>query len=260
MIVRKLDDGSMLLINQTDHAALSGYFAAHWGNAEFAAPARRESTVRAAALHDCGWSAYETAPRYDRQAKSSPSFFQVPNDASQLQAFGAGIDWLTGLDAYAGLLISRHRTGLWRNRYGVVRTPAMTMRPIDARVEAFAADYERRQELAMAGVDRMEFAVNYRLLQFWDIFSLALCMGEPKDQIFEPVPVAYGQAPEDGVTIRMIPLGGGDIKLDPFPFDQHPLTLGYVYKRLPTHVFASEAEFRLAWFAAAPQVKSFRFL
>ena len=39
----------LLLIRQTDHAALSGALAEHWGNADFAALAPRESMVRAAA-------------------------------------------------------------------------------------------------------------------------------------------------------------------------------------------------------------------
>ena len=39
MIVREEPDGSLLLINQTEHAAISGLFAAHWGNSEFDAPA-----------------------------------------------------------------------------------------------------------------------------------------------------------------------------------------------------------------------------
>ena len=38
MIVRRISDGSLLLINQTDHCLLSGRLAAHWGNARFAVP------------------------------------------------------------------------------------------------------------------------------------------------------------------------------------------------------------------------------
>jgi hypothetical protein len=260
MIVRKLDDGSMILINQTDHAKLSGFFAAHWGNADFATPSRRESTIRAAALHDCGWYRYETEPRYDPQTKTSPTFFQVPNDEAQLAAFGGGIDWLTSIDAYSGLLISRHRTGLWRGRYGAVTTPTSISRAItDPGVEMFAAGYERQQEAAFTQLDRDEFNINYRLLQFWDLFSLALCAGEPKDQVFDPVPAAYDGEGGKGLPVRMTP-AGAEIRLDPYPFDRKPLPLACSYRHLPTSDYASEADFRLAYFGCAPKMKTFVFV
>ena len=68
MIVREEPDGSLLLINQTDHAAISGLFAAHWGNSEFERPHPSEAVVRAAIFHDAGWYRYQTSPRYDTQA------------------------------------------------------------------------------------------------------------------------------------------------------------------------------------------------
>ena len=261
MIVRQHDDGSMTLIRQTDHAELSGFFAARWGNADFEAPRRRESVVRAAALHDCGWHSYEAAPRYDVATKSSPSFFQTPNDDAQLAAYRAGLDWVAGIDAYAGLLVSRHRTGLWRDRYGAVKSPAMTTRgALDARVEAFAAEHERAQERALANIDRAGFDIDYQLLQFWDLFSLALCVGEPKAQRYEFAPESYARKFGDGTAIQMTPLGDGDIALDPYPFDESPLTLGCVYRHLPTNDYASEADFRLAFFGAAPRTRNFRFV
>ena len=123
MIVRKQPDGSLILINQSDHAKLSGILAAHWGNRDFALPEPCESVIRAAAFHDCGWFSYETRPNYDLQQKAPPNFPQVPLDSQQLIAFQGGLDWLWGIDLYAGLLVSRHRTGLWRNRYGAVAYP-----------------------------------------------------------------------------------------------------------------------------------------
>ena len=35
MIVRKQPDGSLILVNQSDHAKLSGILGAHWGNGQF---------------------------------------------------------------------------------------------------------------------------------------------------------------------------------------------------------------------------------
>ena len=83
--------------------------------------------MRAAALHDHGWLQYETEPSYDPVGKMTPSFFQTKNDERQLAAYGWAIDWLTAIDPYAGLLIGRHRTGLYRGRYGAVAAPVSSL-------------------------------------------------------------------------------------------------------------------------------------
>ena len=113
MIVRKQADGSLVLIAQTNHAEISGLYAANWGNEAFARPRPFQPVVRAAIYHDAGWYRYEAQPAYDVAGKSTPHFPQVPPDATQLAAYQWAIDWLTDIDPYAGALISRHRTGLW---------------------------------------------------------------------------------------------------------------------------------------------------
>jgi hypothetical protein len=62
MIVRKEPDGSLILIAQTNHAELSGFFAANWGNEMFARPRPHQSVVLAAIYHDAGWYKYEGPP------------------------------------------------------------------------------------------------------------------------------------------------------------------------------------------------------
>ena len=123
MIVRYESDGSIVMITQNDHAQLSGLFAAHWGNDAFEKPHPYESAVRAAMFHDRGWICYETGPRLNKDTGKTPNYREVPNDAQQLEAFEWAGDWLSSIDAYAGLLISKHRTGLWQSRYGVMRQP-----------------------------------------------------------------------------------------------------------------------------------------
>ena len=62
-------------ITQPDHAAVSGYLAAHWGNGEFARPGYfapfpeaerlRAETILAIAEHDNGWWEWEADPQRD---------------------------------------------------------------------------------------------------------------------------------------------------------------------------------------------------
>jgi uncharacterized protein DUF3891 len=256
MIVRKQADGSLLLIAQTNHAEISGLFAANWGNATFARPRPYRPVVLAAIYHDAGWYRYEAQPSYDVATKSTPSFQQVPPDPTQLAAYQWAIDWLTDIDPYAGALISRHRTGLWSERYHVLSEPPMPLRrPQNDDVVALIARNEARQEAALKSLDRQEFAINYQNLQVWDFLSLYLCTGEPRPYVIAPVPTGYDGG--DGVRLSLEPQGGDRIAIAPYPFALRPLKVCYAYKRLATHDFPSEAAFLDAYYAAVTQTRYF---
>jgi hypothetical protein len=256
MIVREEPDGSLLLINQTEHAKISGLFAAHWGNADFARPHPYEPVVRAAIFHDAGWYRYETSPRYDAASGKTPSFTQVPLDREQLDAFQWAIDWLTGIDPYSGLLINKHRTGLWRGRYRAIAHPPLHIAPhLSPAVENFIAENEAQQRAQEQALDATELRVNYQLLQFWDLLSLYFCVRPPYQQFVEPVPTGY-QARE-GVRLDLTPLGDGRVAIDPYPFDLPSLPISIPYRRLPTAKFTDEAAFRAAYFQALPQLMRF---
>ena len=260
MIVRPQPDGSLLLITQSDHAKMSGVLAAHWGNERFARPSPYGSVVRGAVFHDCGWYRYDTGPLYDVERQTTPTFFQVPLDDVQLDAFQWGIDWLTDIDPYAGLLIGRHRTGLWRSRYGAIVHPAQAPpRPPSPGVAAFLQRNEPRQEAAIAAFGAQQFETNYRLLQIWDLLSLYFCTGEPKAETLEPVPMNYTNA---GATtsLHLTPLDERRIAIDPYPFDIDPLPVEYIYRRMPTAKFPDQQSFRIAYFGTPLEIRQFEFV
>ena len=80
--------------------------------------------VRAAAFHDYAWLRYETSPLIHPETGEPYQFLQVPLGATQLEAYQWSLDWLAGIDRYAGLIISMHRTGLWKNRYETITHPS----------------------------------------------------------------------------------------------------------------------------------------
>ncbi len=245
------------MITQNDHARLSGLFAAHWGNRQFEKPRPFASSVRAAHYHDSGWFRYETNPRFDAETGKTLNYRDVPNDQAHLGSFQWAIDWLTGIDSYAGLLISLHRTGLWQMRYGVITQPAPAQRSgLSPEIEAFIARNEANQKAAAASLDQRELAVNYNLLQVWDLLSLYLCSHEAlKEETIEPVPAAYGE--RNGVRMRLVPATPTRVAVEPYPFDQPALDVGVVYRRLRPSKFADAAAFQAAYFATPPQVASF---
>jgi hypothetical protein len=258
MIVRYESDGSVVMITQNDHAQLSGLFAAHWGSERFEKPRPYGSLVRAAMFHDRGWIRYETGPQINPETGKTPNYREVPNDAAQLAAFEWASDWLGAIDAYAGLMIARHRTGLWQGRYGAITHPAAIQRgKLPPEIAAFIARSEAKQKTAAEKLDPSELAINYNLLQVWDIMSLYICSSEAlKPDRIEPVPLSYSGAA--GVPMTLTPLQADTIALDPYPLDQPSLTTNVIFRRLTQNRFKDSAELQTVYFKTAPQIASFR--
>jgi len=261
MIVRNQSDGSVVMITQNDHAKLAGLFAAHWGNKAFERPRPYTSMMRAAQYHDAGWLRYETNPILDPATGKSPSYQQVPNDTAQLAAYQWAIDTLTDIDSYTGLMVSKHRTGLWQSRYGAMtQPPPGPPRKLTNEVEDFITRNEARQHVITAGHDRHEVTVNYNLLQVWDLLSLYICSNEHhKDYVIEPAPTAYS-ASSGNVALKLTPTAPATISIDPFPFDQAPLEAAVVYRALPPSALHDADAFKAAYFGARPQVAVFTFV
>jgi hypothetical protein len=257
MIARYDDDGSLILVTQNDHAKLAGVLAAHWGNEEFEAPVPYQSVVRAAMFHDFGWSRYETQPFFDEASGKTPSYRQVRNDRPQLEALQWGLDWVAGIDPYAGFLVSKHRTGLWQGRYGVIANPpAIERGTLPPDIQQFIKENERRQESYERGTDAEELKINYRLLQTWDYLSLHFCTERtPGDFVIEPVPNGYSD--ESGTRLELARGLGKRITVTPFPFSQPVLEISFVYRRIDNAQFSSKDEFLSEYYRASPRVRNF---
>ena len=158
--------------------------------------------------------------RYRLGTGRSPSYQQVPTDAQQLAAYQWVIDMLTGnrqLHRSHGEPAS-HRpvaVALW---CVIAQPPAAPPRKLTEDINDFIARNEARQHVITAGLDRHEVAMNYNLLQVWDLLSLYICTNEVlKDQVIEPVPMAY-TSPQASSPMQLKPLTATCIAVDPFPF------------------------------------------
>ena len=255
MIVRYESDGTIVMITQNDHAQLSGLFATHWGNAQFARPEPYMPMVRAAMFHDRGWIRYETGPQLNAEGKT-PNYREVPNDAGQIEAFEWAGDWLSSIDAYAGLMIAKHRTGLYQGRYGTMTSPPAIQRgTLKPEIQALITRSEAKQKSAAEKFDAKQLVTNYTLLQAWDLISLYICSAETfKPDRIAPVPIDYAGAPTE---MTLTPTGANTIELDPYPFDQPSLTANLIFRRLTQTKFKDEAELQAVYFGTAPQIASF---
>lgn len=252
MIVRKDDSGALALIAQTDHSRFVGQLAAHWGNRDFEPPRPYDSVVRAAAFHDYGWLRYETSPLVSPESGEPYSFIHVPMSAEQLAAYQRALDWMADIDAYSGLIISMHRTGLWQGRYGMIKHPAWRYNPtaLSPEVQAFVALNEARQRRQRAAFDDREVRTNYRLLQVWDLLGLYFGCQEPYEDHVEPVPIGYTGTDDEGVRMGMKPLGPRRVAFDPYPFDVRPCRVQLPFRRVSRSTFDDGEAFRRVWFQA----------
>ena len=209
MIVRDLGDAWQIVL-QTDHADLSAAFARAW------ATPLAPSLVLATERHDDGWAVWEHSPRFDEHG--TPITFCDVDVRSHLAFYRAGIAAITEEDEYAGLLVSMHGAGIYRQRYGLDTSLGLTRAAeVQGDVDAFVAEQE-----AKFGGDPGERQADYALLQLFDRLSLYFCMRD----------VAAGEAAEVQ-GYRLEPVGPWRVKLAPYPFGSSPAHFSLLRRVVP---------------------------
>ena len=242
------------LISQPDHAAISGYLAAHWGSGEFAAPGYfaasfdaerlRAETVLGVAEHDNGWWEWEADPEIDPRDGLPLHLI----DMSQRAGFA---NWRRGIarfehsHPYVALLISLHAYRLVAPRvdkplvaahqHPLFGLPGSVARPRgeewDEAVQFVAELGDGQRDLKerlradrswAAAVDAEHLDPHARLLQLGDALSLYLCLGAAGERSFDDVPRA---SLDDRVSLGLRPLDRRHITVRPYPFDRDPLPI-----------------------------------
>jgi Protein of unknown function (DUF3891) len=234
VIVR--DHGSdWQVVLQTEHAELSEEVASAWADRG----PRHDSVVLAARRHDDGWATWERSPMVDGDGK--PVTFLDVHVPAHLAFYRAGIAAITDEDAYAGLLVSMHGAGIYRQRYGADPSLALTRAPeVQELVDAFVAEQEAGypERMAEVGVDDGLRLADYHRLQWFDRFSLAFCL-RGWDEPGEPFELG---------EFRFEPLGPWRTRVAPWPFRSSGVECTLVRRLVPKRAWAQH-EFREAFFA-----------
>jgi hypothetical protein len=90
----------LLVIRQTDHAFLAGFFAREWGNEQFSKPQPNGSFCLAVAEHDNGWSEWELQPTLDPQTRLPFSFMSIPTE-THIALYQKAIERVVRVGQYA---------------------------------------------------------------------------------------------------------------------------------------------------------------
>ena len=252
-------DGRLLLIRQTDHAALAGRLAEHWGNAHFSPPVPRQAVLVAAIHHDDGWLLWEAAPRIDPATRRPYQFTDMPL-TEHAAFYRAGISRVLAEAPYAGLLVNMHLAGLYQRRFGTdlampakSRTPDEDQALLEILEQLQGQQRTLRAQLPASGVpapflEEGHLGTNYKLLQVFDRLSLYFCTAPPRETTLGPVPLDYAGR-EARLALR--PLDGQTVAVSPYPFDTDPLRVGVRASVVPDRAYDGDEDFRAA-FAAAP--------
>src|SRR6266852_294013 len=220
MIVQEQGD-QLILIRQTDHAVLSGFFAREWGNELFKRPEPFESVRLAAEEHDNGWREWELQPQIDPKTRLPYSFMSLPT-AAHIALYQRGIERVVKIDRYAALLVN--------DFLQVLKLQQLRLK-VDLRAELATKDFAQEKLLE----------TNSRRLEALDRLSLYFCLSTPADATMEAIPVD-DQGSEVDWVLR--PRGPDSVSLAPYPFRKEPLTVSILARRVPKRVYTDNLDFK----------------
>jgi hypothetical protein len=240
----------IILIRQTDHAFLSGFFAREWGNDNFSRPEPFNSCCLAAAEHDNGWQEWELAPGVDPRTFSPYSFMTVPTE-EHISLYQRGIDRVVKADLYAGLLVVSHCMALYDRSRATI--PGYSSKYVKSQEQHVANDFVQRLRLQQLRLkvdlrndpatkpftDEKLIKANIQRLEALDRLSLYFCLGAAEDASIEGVPT-NGEGKEVDWEVR--PAGRGQFTLHPYPFRRDPLEFAILARRIPKRRFADDSE------------------
>ena len=256
MIVQQHGD-PIVVIRQTDHAFLSGFFAREWGNEVFERPEPFASFCLAAAEHDNGWQEWEMLPGVDPKTFAPHTFMTVPTD-EHIALYQRGIERAVRADLYTGMLIVGHCMNLYDRARATM--PGYSAKYVRSHEQHLAADFVQRLRLQQLRLkvdlrndpamrpftDESRIKANQQRLDALDRLSLYFCLGEGGDITIEDVPVNE----QSEVDWQLREVGENRYTLDPYPFRREPLELALLERRVPKRRYMDEGDLQKVLTAA----------
>jgi hypothetical protein len=256
MIVQQHGD-PIVVIRQTDHAFLSGFFAREWGNEVFERPEPFASFCLAAAEHDNGWQEWEMLPGVDPKTFAPHTFMTVPTD-EHIALYQRGIERAVRADLYTGMLIVGHCMNLYDRARATM--PGYSAKYVRSHEQHLAADFVQRLRLQQLRLkvdlrndpamrpftDESRIKANQQRLDALDRLSLYFCLGEGGDITIEDVPVSE----QSEVDWQLREVGENRYTLDPYPFRREPLEFALLERRIPKRRYMDEGDLQKVLTAA----------
>ena len=258
MIIQDRGD-QLVLIRQTDHAVLAGFFARELGNELFVRPEPAESFALAVSEHDNGWREWELLPRIDPVTFLPYSFMSIPTE-EHMALYQLGIERVVKADRYAGLLVSMHCAVLYDKTRATMpgysakyvksqETPLVNEFLQRLRLQQMRLKVDLRADKAMKDyTEETWLQANSKRLEALDRLSLYFCLAPLEAATIDGVPSDYKGTEVDW---ELHPEGSNSATLEPYPFRRDPLEISILARRVPKRRYADDTDFHKA-LAQAP--------
>lgn len=209
---------SFVMIQQSDHAQLSGQVAEQW-HKETPGGEWWSDAIYAIYQHDASWVGLDAVPFWNDKRQRPYTFHDFPV-IPKLAFYKLGLDETEKNNAYAALLCSMHYTSFLQDSSR------------DADKKFLIEEHERQARLKhICGVcfepQQVLLQYYFRLLQFCDDVSLYVCLNEPGCAKEEEHPW-FREGFQSSRYLMETPAqqivahwqGAAQIVLEPFPFQQ----------------------------------------
>ena len=119
MIVQSNPTGDAhFVMTMSEHTALAGKFAAHFGNEAFEPVQPRDLMLHVVTHHDAGWQELDSNPQLDTTTGLPYNLVQTPFEWI-IKTSSASPDFNAAYHPFCELLSSMHSWGLYNGRYGL---------------------------------------------------------------------------------------------------------------------------------------------
>ena len=246
------ENNEVVIIRQTDHALLSGFFAREWGNELFTRPEPFESFRLAVAEHDNGWQDWEVLPKIDPATFLPYSFMSIPTE-DHIALYQHGLERILKVDHYAALLASMHCALLYDRTRATM--PGFSAKYVRSNESHLVNDFVQRLKLQQLRLkvdlranpatkrftEEKFLQANLQRLEALDRLSLYFCLPNLGDSVIESVPLNNESSEADWELRRE---SAGTITLAPYPFRREPLSVSILARRVPKRHYADDADFQ----------------
>jgi hypothetical protein len=196
------------LINQHDHALLSGRLAHDWLGVGGQSEPLRHELVLATTLHDDPWRAADATPLYDASNGGVHDFIGYPTE-ERVKFYSSGLDRLEQVHPFTALLVSKHYTTF---------SGTVGLEPLQS-LEA-KRRLRLRAQLGRGDTHSSQLETDLAWLKLFDVLSLFVCLGPPSLRTRELPrwldPDQIGRSPAgDRFTLEWA--GADQVVVKPFP-------------------------------------------
>ena len=235
MLVQARDD-CLWLFTQNDHGLLSGRLAYEWWGLDGEPSPLPFELLLATSIHDTAWIQADSRPTWNPETGRPHTSLDFPLER-RLPMYRSGLDNLTAIDPYTGLLASKHYATLG----GMVSVDEFQKQESDRQAKLIQA-----LGLSQRSMATVENQLQY--LQLFDLLSYYLCLAPPSASETLPewlTAEEIGKTPA-GTEFTIRWSGDDRIEFEPSPFRQL-FHVELPYREIKGTQFASQEELDGAW-------------